>query len=239
MGKRIIAQRRGKGSPTYRAPSHRYVGKVTFPKVKESCMAKVVDILHDPGRNAPVAIIELPDGKKCLIIATEGMCVGDSISIGTYSLKSIVPLSIIPPGTPVCCLEAWPGSGPKFCRTSGSYAIVVSKSEDAVTVKMPSGVFKEFDARCLAMVGIPAGGGRKDKLFVKAGQKYYAMRARNKLWPRTSACKMNAVDHPFGGSTGPGQPTTVSRHAPPGAKVGCIAARRTGVRKTGKQKRKR
>jgi large subunit ribosomal protein L2 len=57
------------------------------------------------------------------------------------------------------------------------------------------------------------------------------MRARNKLYPRTSANKMNAVDHPFGGQTGPGMSKTVSRHAPPGAKVGSIAARRTGRRK--------
>lgn len=237
MGKRIIAQRRGKGSPTYRAPSHRYVGKIRYIKVPEPVNARVIDILHDPGRNAPVAIVTFPDGKETLIIATEGLMVGDVITVGNYSSKGIAPLSEIPPGTPICGIEAYPGSGPKFCRASGSYAVVVSKSEEKVIVKMPSGKFKEFDGRCLATVGIPAGAGRKDKPFVKAGQKYYAMKARNKLWPRTSACKMNAVDHPFGGQTGPGQPKTVSRHAPPGAKVGSIAARRTGVRKTGKQKR--
>ncbi len=237
MGKRIIAQRRGKGSPTYKAPSHRYKGKVRYVKVAEPVKAKVADIIHDPGRNAPLAYVVLPDGRETLIVATEGLCVGDEITIGEFSPKGIAPLAGIPPGTPVCAIEAFPGSGPKFCRSSGSYAIVVSKAEGKVIVKMPSGTFKEFDERCLATIGIPAGGGRKDKPFVKAGQKYYAMRARNKLYPRTSACKMNAVDHPFGGQTGPGQPTTVSRHAPPGAKVGSVAARRSGVRKTGKQKR--
>ncbi len=236
MGKRIIAQRRGKGSPTYKAPSHRYKGKVRYLKVAEPVKAKVADILHDPGRNAPLAHVVLPDGRKTLIIATEGLCVGDEITIGEFSPKGIAPLACIPPGTPVCAIESFPGSGPKFCRASGSYAVVVSKTEDKVIVKMPSGSFKELDARCLATIGIPAGAGRKDKPFVKAGQKYYLMKARNKLYPRTSPCKMNAVDHPFGGQTGPGQPTTVSRHAPPGAKVGSIAARRSGVRKTGKQK---
>lgn len=237
MGKRIIAQRRGKGSPTYRSPSHRYLGKIRYVKVVEPVKAKVIDILHDPGRNAPLALIALPDGRENLIIATEGLMVGDEIALGEFSSKGIAPLSKIPAGIPVCGIESFPGSGPKFCRTSGSYAVVVSKSEEKVIVKMPSGSFKEFDSRCLATIGIPAGGGRKDKPFVKAGQKFYAMRARNKLWPRTSANKMNAVDHPFGGQTGPGQSKTISRHAPPGAKVGSIAARRTGVRKTGKQKR--
>ncbi len=237
MGKRIISQRRGKGSPTYRSPSHRYVCELKYPRITEPMSAEVVDILHDPGKNAPVALIKLPDGSESFIIATEGLCVGDAISLGTFSSKAIVPLSQIPPGTPVCCIENYPGSGPKFCRSSGSYAIVVSKEENKVILKMPSKKFKEFNVNCLATVGIPAGGGRSDKPFAKAGQKYYAMKARNKLWPRTSANKMNAVDHPFGGQTGPGQPKTVSRHAPPGAKVGSIAAWRTGVRKTGKRKR--
>ncbi len=237
MGKRIIAQRRGKGSPTYKAPSHRYAGEVRYPKISEPLKANVIDIIHDSGRNAPLAKIRTETGEENLIIATEGLSVGDEITLGAFSSKGIAPLSLIPPGTPVCAIESFPGSGPRFCRSSGSYAVVVSKTENKVLVKMPSGAFKEFNARCLATLGIPAGGGRKDKPFLKAGQKYYAMRARNKLWPRTSACRMNAVDHPFGGQTGPGQGKTVSRHAPPGAKVGSIAARRTGVRKTGKQKR--
>jgi len=44
------------------------------------------------------------------------------------------------------------------------------------------------------------------------------------------------VDHPFGGGNHQhiGKPSTVSRYAPPGRKVGLIAARRTGrVRGTG------
>lgn len=66
---------------------------------------------------------------------------------------------------------------------------------------------------------------------MKAGQAFYAARARNRLWPRSSAVKMNPVDHPFGGHTKPGTPKTISRRAPPGAKVGSIAARRSGIKK--------
>jgi len=35
----------------------------------------------------------------------------------------------------------------------------------------------------------------------------------------------------IGGHTKPGTPKTISRHAPPGAKVGSVAARRSGLRK--------
>jgi large subunit ribosomal protein L8e len=42
---------------------------------------------------------------------------------------------------------------------------------------------------------------------------------------------MNPVDHPHGGGNHQhvGHATTVSRYAPPGQKVGLIAARRTGL----------
>ena len=66
---------------------------------------------------------------------------------------------------------------------------------------------------------------------MKAGNAYYKYRARNKLYPRTSASRMNAVDHPFGGSGKPGIPKSRPRNAPPGAKVGAIASKRTGKKK--------
>ena len=78
-----------------------------------------------------------------------------------------------------------------------------------------------------------AGAGRTEKPFLKAGFKYHAMRARNKKYPKTAGVAMNAVAHPFGGSStcSKGIASTVSRHAPPGRKVGKIAARRTGRKK--------
>ena len=58
------------------------------------------------------------------------------------------------------------------------------------------------------------------------------MQARNKLYPRTSAVSMNAVDHPFGSGRGShaGNPTIAPRFAPPGRKVGKLRPRRTGKR---------
>jgi large subunit ribosomal protein L2 len=97
---------------------------------------------------------------------------------------------------------------------------------------MPSGVLKWFNPKCRATVGIVAGGGRVDRPFLKAGKKYHKMKARAAKYPRVSGVAMNAIDHPFGGGNRkhPGRPTTVSRNAPPGRKVGQIAARRTGKR---------
>jgi len=81
------------------------------------------------------------------------------------------------------------------------------------------------------MIGVPAGAGRTEKPWVKAGKKWHAMHARGKLYPQTKGVAMNPVDHPFGGKTKPGKPKTVSRHAPPDAKVGSISPKRTGRKK--------
>ena len=84
------------------------------------------------------------------------------------------------------------------------------------------------------MIGIISAGGRPDRPFLKAGFKRSFMRAKgHKAFPVVRGVAMNIVSHPFGGGAhqGPGQPTTVSRNAPPGRKVGLIAARRTGPRR--------
>ena len=57
-------------------------------------------------------------------------------------------------------------------------------------------------------------------------------KARNKLWPRTSAVKMNAVDHPFGSGRGKRIKSKIAKtNAPPGAKVGLIRPSRTGKKR--------
>jgi large subunit ribosomal protein L2 len=98
---------------------------------------------------------------------------------------------------------------------------------------MPSGSIRWFNPKCRAVVGIVAGGGRIDRPWLKAGKKYHKMKTRAAKYPRVSGVAMNPVDHPFGGGAWkhPGKPTTVSRNAPPGRKVGLIAARRTGMKR--------
>jgi len=235
MGKRIIARARGKGGPRYRVPSHKYAGKVEYNLSRDNTVGLVVDIVHDPGRNAPVAIVEFPDKSKRLHIASEGIKVGDVINYRSgFSLGSVLPLNKIPEGTKIFGIETYPGSGPKICRSSGSFATVMGKVKGKIRVTLRSGKTKEIDKKCLATVGVPAGGGRKEKPWVKAGKKWHAKKIRGKLFPRTKGVGMNPVDHPFGGKTKPGIPKSVSRHAPPGRKVGSIAPRRMG-----KKKRKR
>ena len=61
MGKRIIAQRRGKGSSTFRAPSHKYKANLEHVSVNkgETVSGAVEEIVHDPARSAPIARIRI------------------------------------------------------------------------------------------------------------------------------------------------------------------------------------
>lgn len=234
MGKRIRAQRRGKGSPTYRAKSWRRLGEVKLPPSEETGEAIVVDILKDPGRSAPVARVRYGDGQERLVLAPEGIKVGDRIVAGvSVPVKpgNTLSLAEIPEGTPIHNIESRPGDRGKFARSSGAYATLIAHDVGRATVQLPSGEIRDLNPRCRATIGVVAGGGRMDKPFIKAGKRHHAMLAKGKPYPHVRGVAMNVVDHPFGGrGKHAGRPKTVSRDASPGQKVGLIAARRTGER---------
>ncbi len=220
MGKQLIVQRRGRGTSTFRVKEFSFQPKLEFRNEDGT----VKDIIHHPGHNAPLAEIALAStNEKIYLVATEGMQLG--------SVFRPVRLGDLTEGTIISSLETIPNSGPKLCRSPGSFATLVSKTEKSCLVLMPSKKTMKLDINCRAMSGIPAGEGRAEKPFMKAGTRWFQMSARNKPYPRTSAVSMNAVDHPFGGSgTGKHKPP-VSHSAPPGRKVGSIAARRSGRKK--------
>ena len=97
-------------------------------------------------------------------------------------------------------------------------------------VKLPSGSKKIVPSGCRAMIGQVAGGGRTEKPMLKAGNAYHKYRVKRNCWPKVRGVAMNPVEHPHGGGNHQhiGHASTVRRDAPPGQKVGLIAARRTG-----------
>ncbi|NLI74237.1 MAG: 50S ribosomal protein L2 [Euryarchaeota archaeon] len=228
MGKRLRQQRRGRGNPGYRSPSHRHVKDIRYPRL-DATSGVIEDLVHAPGRSSPLAKVDF-DGKKALMIAAEGMMVGNEINYnvpGKISPGNVVPIKNVPEGTFIYNIEGQPGDGGKFVRTAGTSATVVSRG-DKVVVLMPSGTFKSFDPRCSATIGVVAGGGMKEKPFGKAGNKIHAYRSRSKATFTVKGQAMNAVDHPHGGGGHPqvGKPSTVSRNAPPGRKVGRLSPKR-------------
>jgi len=234
MGKRLIQQRRGRTKGKFNAPSHRFEGEVKYSHSKGKYGGVVDDILHDPGRTAPLASVKLDNGKKTLTLAYEGMKIGDTITFTDskqeVGVGNVLLIGKIPEGIPVYNIEIAPGDGGKLVRAGGSNATVVSHDAKRTVVQLPSGQFKTLDSSCRATIGVLAGGGRKDKPFLKAGKKHFAYRTRGKQYPVVRGVAMNPVAHPHGGGGHQhvGKPSTVKRSASPGRKVGSIAARRTG-----------
>lgn len=176
------------------------------------------------------------NGEELFLLASEGIAVGNTIECGENAeVKpgNIVPIGKVPEGFFVCNIESKPNDGGKFVRSSGVYATVVTHELNRTAVAMPSGTIKWLNPSCRVVVGIVAGGGRVDRPWLKAGKKYHKLKTRAAKYPRVSGVAMNPRDHPFGGGAWkhPGKPTTVSRNAPPGRKVGLIAARRTGMKR--------
>ncbi len=234
MGKRLIQQRRGRGTSPFRSPSFRFQGEVKHCPLETS--GKVVELVHCSGHSAPLMEVAYLTGEKNLAFAPDGIKVGDEITVSNAAeikLGNVLALKNIPEGTEIHNIELRPLDGGKLVRTAGSSAKIVSKTEEAVRVKLPSKKEKLFLPECRAAIGILAGGGRTEKPFLTAGARYYLMKAKNKRYPKVCGISMNAVAHPFGGKCShiKGRPTQSPRSAPPGRKVGKIAPRRTGRRK--------
>ncbi len=237
MGKRILVQRKGRGTSTFRNRGHLHEAPAKYPPLGEETLSGVVeDIVHDPGRWTPLAKIRLENNTLFYTPAAEGIYVGQRISVGPTAEAvngNILPLSKIPEGFQVFNIELRPGDGGKLVRQAGTYALITGKTQKTVTIMLPSGKSKEIDARARATIGVAAGGGKIEKPLLKAGASYHKWKVKARKWPIVRGVAMNAVSHPWGGGSHQSEshPTTVARETPPGRKVGHIAARRTGRRK--------
>nr|AJS11698.1 50S ribosomal protein L2P [uncultured archaeon] len=231
MGKRIIQQARGKGSFTYRVKRSAFKYRLKYPKKLEG-EGVVVKLLDSGGHTAPLAKIKHSEG-IFYIPAFYKMVENQKINFsGKIENGSITNLGNIPIKTQVYCIESRPGNGGVFIKSAGNSATVSRIVGEEVFVLMPSKKEKKFHKNCRAIVGVIAGGGRLEKPVLKAGKKYHIKKAKSKLWPRTSAVKVNAVDHPFGSGRGKNpKPKIAKRNAPAGARVGLIRPRRTGRKK--------
>jgi large subunit ribosomal protein L2 len=231
MGKRIIQQRRGRGGHTYKVREKAgklRPGYLADMKGEFECVKLTASI----GHSVPIAKFVSKDGKVFETFAVNLLYVGQKINVGGKGVGDIAKIGDLKNGTEVFNIEHNPKDGGKFVRTGGNFATISVKEGGIVKVMMPSKRIKKFNVNCRATIGRAAGDGRMDKPILKAGKKFYIMKAKSKLWPRTSAVKMNAIDHPFGSGRGKRVKSKIAkRNASPGKKVGLIRPRRTGRKK--------
>jgi len=235
LGKRPLVRRRGRGGSQFRATSTGKLAKAKYPNfpLSEQHEGSVIDLVHERGREAPLAKVRFEDGSVSFVPAVLGTKVGETLHFGLKSkIKkgNVISVQNIPDGTIVCNVEKHYGDGGAIVKSAGTNATIFSHGEGGVTLKLPSGKFMTLNPKNRAMIGTLAGGGVSERPFMSAGGKWRNFRSKGKKYPLVRGVAQAAYVHPHGGGRHQhvGQSSTVARDAPPGAKVGSIAARKTG-----------
>ena len=244
MGKRLIQQKRGRGTSRYRAHGFRFAGKTSYNSYKKDDVVygEIIDLVHSRGHSAPLLKVRWENDNRsiALIPSFLGAYIGQKIEINQkdkieedVKVGSSYLLKNIPSGTQIYNVELTPGDSGKLVKSGGNFATVVTQIKDKIKIVFSSKKEKLLNPNCRAFVGVCGGGGRCDKPFLKAGNKFYQLKKKNILYPKVSGVAMSAYNHPHGGtrSLRKGRPTIAPRNAPPGRKVGMLRPKHTGRNK--------
>jgi len=174
---------------------------IDFKRHKEGIPAEVKSIEYDPNRTAFIALLNYQDGEKTYIIAPNGLQVGQNVVSGKEGVApeigNAMPLSQIPLGTIISCIELRPGQGAVMARSAGAFAQLMAREGKFATVKLPSGETRLILSECFATIGVVSNSDHQLIVSGKAGRSRWLGRR-----PRTRAVVMNPVDHPMGGGEG-------------------------------------
>ena len=191
----------GKMTMRYRGGGHkRRYRIIDFKRDKTNLKAIVKSIEYDPNRTAYIALVQYEDGEKKYIIAQNGLKVGQTVQSGEHSPSEIgnaLPLSKIPFGSIISCVELVPGNGAVMVRSAGTFAQLTAKEGKYVTIKLPSGEVRYILSDCKATIGAVSNSDHQLLIGGKAGRSRWLGRR-----PRTRPVVMNPVDHPMGGGEG-------------------------------------
>ena len=174
---------------------------IDFKREKVGIPAEVKTIEYDPNRTAFIALVNYQDGEKRYVIAQNGLTVGQTIVSGKTGVApeigNAMPLSEIPLGTIISCIELHPGQGAVMARSAGAFAQLMARDGKFATVKLPSGETRLILVNCMATIGVVSNSDHQLVVSGKAGRSRWLGRR-----PRTRAVVMNPVDHPMGGGEG-------------------------------------
>ncbi|MBW2962214.1 50S ribosomal protein L2 [Mesonia aestuariivivens] len=174
---------------------------IDFKRDKQGVPGTVASIEYDPNRTAFIALLNYQDGEKRYVIAQNGLQVGQNLVSGqsdvATEIGNAMPLSQIPLGTVISCIELRPGQGAVMARSAGAFAQLMAREGKYATVKLPSGETRMILANCLATIGAVSNSDHQLLVSGKAGRSRWLGRR-----PRTRPVVMNPVDHPMGGGEG-------------------------------------
>ena len=204
----LVPNKRSGGRNSQGKMTMRYIGGghkrkyriIDFKRNKPGIPAEVASIQYDPNRTAFIALLNYQDGEKRYIIAQNGLQIGQNVVSGetaTTEIGNAMPLSQIPLGTIISCIELRPGQGAIMARSAGAFAQLMARDGKFATVKLPSGETRLILSDCMATIGVVSNSDHQLTVSGKAGRSRWLGRR-----PRTRPVVMNPVDHPMGGGEG-------------------------------------
>ena len=173
---------------------------IDWKRTKDGIPAEVKALEYDPNRTAFVALIQYVDGAKSYILAPRGLKVGDKVESGEKAdiiTGNVLPISAIPVGTIISCIELKPGAGAQLVRTAGAGAQLMAKEDDYAQVRLPSGEVRKISVKSRAMIGEIGNEEHENVNLGKAGRKRHLG-----VRPSVRGVVMNPNDHPHGGGEG-------------------------------------
>jgi len=173
---------------------------IDFKRNKANIIGKIASIEYDPNRNARIALVYYKDGEKRYILHPRSMKIGQNIISGEdvpIEVGNCLPLEKIPLGTAVHNVEIKPQKGGQIVRAAGTYAQIVAKEKDLVTLKLPSSEVRTINKKCYATIGQIGNIDSSNITIGKAGRNRWL----NKR-PKVRGVVMNPIDHPHGGGEG-------------------------------------
>lgn len=194
--------KQGRMTSRHRGGGHkRRYRSIDFKRDKYDVPAKVQAIEYDPNRSARIALVAYVDGDKRYIIAPDDLKVGETILSSRSVIEpdngNAMPMRHMPPGTYIHNIELHPGQGATLCRSAGTVAQLIAKTDKYVTVKLPSSEVRMILGTCLATVGTTSNTDHFNTKMGKAGRNRWKGKR-----PHTRGVAMNPVDHPMGGGEG-------------------------------------
>jgi len=205
----LVPNKRSGGRNSEGKMTMRYIGGghkkkyriIDFKRDKAGIPGEVASIQYDPNRTAFIALLNYQDGEKRYIIAQNGLQVGQNVVSGKEGIApeigNSMPLSEIPLGTIISCVELRPGQGAVMARSAGAFAQLMARDGKFATIKLPSGETRLILANCMATIGVVSNSDHQLLVGGKAGRTRWLGRR-----PRTRPVVMNPVDHPMGGGEG-------------------------------------
>ena len=173
---------------------------VDFKRDKDAIPATVERLEYDPNRSANLALLLYKDGERRYIIAPKGVSAGDEVVSGASApikTGNTLPLSNIPVGTQIHCIEMKPGKGAQIARSAGTSAQLLAREGVYVTLRLRSGEMRKIHVNCKATIGEVGNSEHGLRSLGKAG----ATRWKG-VRPTVRGVVMNPVDHPHGGGEG-------------------------------------